>query len=119
MRALDLNRPAIAAASVGLAQGAFDAALAYAKQRKQFKRAIIEFQGIQFMLADMKMQIEAARALTYECARIGDAGDWQQLPDLREHGQVFRQRRGDEGHHRRGADLRRLRLRQRLPGRER
>jgi alkylation response protein AidB-like acyl-CoA dehydrogenase len=80
MRALDLNRPAIAAASVGLAQGAFDVALAYAKQRKQFKRAIIEFQGIQFMLADMKMQIEAARALTYECARIGDARDWDQLP---------------------------------------
>jgi alkylation response protein AidB-like acyl-CoA dehydrogenase len=80
MRALDLNRPAIAAASVGLAQGAFDAALAYAKQRKQFKRAIAEFQGIQFMLADMKMQIEAARALTYECARIGDTGDWAQLP---------------------------------------
>ena len=80
MRALDLNRPAIAAASVGLAQGAFDIALAYAKQRKQFKRAIIEFQGIQFMLADMKMQIEAARTLTYECARLGDAEDWAQLP---------------------------------------
>ena len=80
MRALDLNRPAIAAASVGLAQGAFDAALGYAKQRRQFKRAIIEFQGIQFMLADMKMQIEAARALTYECARLGDAEDWAQLP---------------------------------------
>ena len=80
MRALDLNRPAIAAASVGLAQGAFDVALAYAKQRRQFKRAIVEFQGIQFMLADMKMQIEAARALTYECARLGDAGDFDQLP---------------------------------------
>ncbi len=80
MRALDLNRPAIAAASVRLAHGAFDVALAYAKQRKQFKRAIIEFQGIQFMLADMKMQIEAARAMTYECARLGDAEDWQQLP---------------------------------------
>ena len=80
MRALDLNRPAIAAASVGLAQGAMDAALAYAMQRRQFKRAISEFQGIQFMLADMKMQIEAARALVYECARIGDAGDFDRLP---------------------------------------
>jgi alkylation response protein AidB-like acyl-CoA dehydrogenase len=79
MHALDLNRPPIAAASLGLAQGAFDAALAYAKQRKQFKQAIIEFQGIQFMLADMKMQIEAARALVYETARLGDAGDWDQL----------------------------------------
>jgi alkylation response protein AidB-like acyl-CoA dehydrogenase len=80
MRALDLNRPAIAAASVGLAQGALDAALAYAKQRKQFKRAIIEFQGIQFMLADMAMQIEAARCLVYETARLADIGDWNQLP---------------------------------------
>lgn len=80
MRALDLNRPAIAAASVGLAQGALDAAFAYAQQRRQFKRPIVEFQGIQFMLADMKMQIEAARALVYECARIGDAGDFDRLP---------------------------------------
>lgn len=80
MRALDLNRPAIAAASVGLAQGALDAAFAYAQQRRQFKRPIVEFQGIQFMLADMKMQIEVARALVYECARIGDAGDFDRLP---------------------------------------
>ena len=79
MRALDLNRPAIAAASIGLAQGALEAAVDYAKERKQFKRAIAEFQGIQFMLADMAMQIEAARALVYECARAGDAGDWKRL----------------------------------------
>jgi alkylation response protein AidB-like acyl-CoA dehydrogenase len=79
MRALDLNRPTIGAQSVGLAQGALDAAVAYAKERKQFKRSIAEFQGIQFMLADMVMQIEAARALVYECARAGDAGDWKRL----------------------------------------
>ena len=79
MRSLDLNRPTIAAASVGLAQGAFDAALEYAKQRKQFKRNIAEFQGIQFMLADMAMQIEAARALVYECAQAGDNADYQRL----------------------------------------
>jgi alkylation response protein AidB-like acyl-CoA dehydrogenase len=79
MRSLDLNRPTIAAASVGLAQGAFDAALAYAKQRRQFKRNIAEFQGIQFMLADMAMQIEAARALVYECAQAGDNADFQRL----------------------------------------
>jgi len=79
MRALDLNRPTIGAQSVGLAQGALDACIAYAKERKQFKRSISEFQGVQFMLADMAMQIEAARALVYECARAGDAGDWMRL----------------------------------------
>ncbi len=79
MRALDMNRPTIGAQSVGLAQGALDAAVAYAKERKQFKRSIAEFQGIQFMLADMVMQIEAARALVYECARAGDDGDWERL----------------------------------------
>ena len=79
MRALDLNRPTIGAQSVGLAQGALDASVAYAKERKQFKRTIGEFQGVQFMLADMVMNIEAARALVYECARAGDAGDWKRL----------------------------------------
>ena len=82
MRALDLNRPTIGAQSVGLAQGAMDAAVAYAKERKQFKRSIAEFQGIQFMLADMAMQIEASRALVYECARAGDAGDYARLTRL-------------------------------------
>ncbi len=79
MRALDLNRPTIGAQAVGLAQGAMDVSVAYAKERKQFKKAIAEFQGIQFMLADMAIQIEAARALVYECARAGDAGDWKRL----------------------------------------
>jgi alkylation response protein AidB-like acyl-CoA dehydrogenase len=60
MRALDLNRPTIGAESVGLAQGALDACIAYAKERKQFNKSIAEFQGVQFMLADMAMQIEAA-----------------------------------------------------------
>ena len=79
MRALDLNRPTIGAQSVGLAQGALDVSVAYARERKQFKRAIAEFQGVQFMLADMVIQIEAARALVYECARAGDTGDWKRL----------------------------------------
>jgi alkylation response protein AidB-like acyl-CoA dehydrogenase len=79
MRALDLNRPTIGAQCVGLAQGALDACVEYAKERKQFKRAIAEFQGVQFMLADMAIQIEAARALVYECARAGDAGEWERL----------------------------------------
>jgi len=79
MRALDLNRPTIGAQCVGLAQGALDASVGYAKERKQFKRSIGEFQGIQFMLADMAMNIEAARALVYECARAGDESDWARL----------------------------------------
>jgi alkylation response protein AidB-like acyl-CoA dehydrogenase len=82
LRALDMNRPTIGAQCVGLAQGALEASLAYAKERKQFKRAIAEFQGIQFMLADMAMNIEAARALVYECARAGDSGDFARLNTL-------------------------------------
>ena len=79
MRALDLNRPTIGAQCVGLAQGALDVSVAYAKERQQFKRQIAEFQGVQFMLADMAINIEAARALVYECARAGDTGDWERL----------------------------------------
>jgi alkylation response protein AidB-like acyl-CoA dehydrogenase len=79
MRALDLNRPTIGAQCVGLAQGALDASVEYAKERRQFKRAIAEFQGVQFMLADMAIQIEAARALVYECARAGDNSEWDRL----------------------------------------
>jgi alkylation response protein AidB-like acyl-CoA dehydrogenase len=79
MRILDLNRPTVGAASVGLAQGALDAAVAYAKERTQFGRTISAFQGIQFMLADMAMQVEAARSLVYECARQVDAGDFSRL----------------------------------------
>jgi alkylation response protein AidB-like acyl-CoA dehydrogenase len=79
MRALDLNRPTIGAQSVGLAQGALDASVAYAKERKQFKRSIGDFQGVSFMLADMVMQIEAARALVYECARAGDKSKRKRL----------------------------------------
>ncbi|MEO8523484.1 MAG: acyl-CoA dehydrogenase family protein [Caldimonas sp.] len=79
LRALDLNRPTIGAQCVGLAQGALDASVAYAKERKQFKQPIADFQGVQFMLADMAMQMEASRALVYECARAGDASDWDRL----------------------------------------
>ncbi|MBR0895946.1 acyl-CoA dehydrogenase family protein [Bradyrhizobium tropiciagri] len=74
MRILDMNRPTIGAVSVGLAQGALDAAIKYAKERKQFGKAIAEFQGLQFMLADMAMHVEAARSLVYDCASIADAG---------------------------------------------
>jgi alkylation response protein AidB-like acyl-CoA dehydrogenase len=59
---------------VGLAQAAVDAALAFAKEREQFGRAVAEFQGLQFLLADMATQVEAARRLYREAARLRDAG---------------------------------------------
>ena len=59
----------------GMAQGALDVALAYAKERKQFGKSIADFQGLQFMLADMAMQIEAARQLVYHAAAASDRGD--------------------------------------------
>ena len=66
--ALDHTRVTIAAQAVGIAQGALDAAVAYTGQRKQFGAPVGDFQGVQFMLADMAMKIEAARALTYTAA---------------------------------------------------
>ena len=75
MRTLDHTRITIAAQAVGLAQGALDAAAAYAKQREQFGRPIADFQGIQFMLADMATKVEAARQLTYAAAARSDSED--------------------------------------------
>jgi len=74
MQILDGGRISIAALSVGIAQGAYEAALRYSKERVQFGKAISEFQAIQFKLADMAMQIEAARLLTIQAARMKDAG---------------------------------------------
>ena len=68
MKVLDGGRVSIAALSVGIAQGAYEAALAYSKQRKQFGQAISDFQAIQHKLADMATEIEAARLLTYKAA---------------------------------------------------
>src|SRR5947209_5163085 len=73
LAALDSGRLGIAACSVGLAQAAFEAAVSFAKERRQFGRAVIEFQGLQFMLADMATQIEAARRLYREAGRLRDA----------------------------------------------
>jgi alkylation response protein AidB-like acyl-CoA dehydrogenase len=68
MRTLDHTRVTIAAQAVGIGQGALDFAAAYIKERRQFGKAIAEFQGVQFMLADMGMKLEAARQLTYAAA---------------------------------------------------
>ncbi len=71
---LNEGRIGIAAQMVGVAQGAHDHALRYAQERKQFGQALSEFQGVQFELANMAMQIEAARLLTYNAARLRDVG---------------------------------------------
>ncbi len=74
MRVLDGGRISIAALSLGMAQGALDAALKYATERRQFGKAIAEFQAIQFKLADMATQLEAARLLTLRAAQMKDLG---------------------------------------------
>ena len=74
MKTLDYSRPTIAAQALGIAQGALDQASAYVKQREQFGRPIAAFQGIQFMLADMAMAIEASRLLTYKAAVMAGEG---------------------------------------------
>ncbi len=73
MKTLDLSRPGIAALAVGLAQGALDEAVKYAKQRVQFGKPIISYQAIQHMLADMAIGTESARTLLYQAARHIDA----------------------------------------------
>jgi alkylation response protein AidB-like acyl-CoA dehydrogenase len=75
MHTLDRSRPSIAAQAVGLAQGAIDYARGYMKERQAFGHPIADFQGLQFMLADMAMKTEAARALTYRACAIIDEGD--------------------------------------------
>jgi alkylation response protein AidB-like acyl-CoA dehydrogenase len=75
MRVLDGGRISIAALSLGIARGAFDAAMRYAQQRRQFGKAIAEFQAIQFKLADMATELDAAWLLTMRAARMKDAGE--------------------------------------------
>jgi len=78
LRALDHSRITIGAQAVGIAQGALDYALGYVQEREQFGTKLAEFQGLQFMLADMAMQTEAARTMVYQAAAKADRGD----PDL-------------------------------------
>jgi alkylation response protein AidB-like acyl-CoA dehydrogenase len=75
MRTLDHTRVTIAAQAVGIAQGALDFAKRYVQERRQFGKAVAEFQGIQFMLADMGIKLEAARQLTYAAAAKSERGD--------------------------------------------
>ena len=75
MKTLDHTRVTIAAQAVGIAQGALDYALGYVQERRQFGKALAEFQGLQFMIADMGMKLEAARQLTYAAAAKSERGD--------------------------------------------
>jgi alkylation response protein AidB-like acyl-CoA dehydrogenase len=75
MRTLDYSRPTIAAQALGIAQGAFDFAARYMTEREQFGQKLAEFQGLQFMLADMAMEIEASRLLVYKAASAAESGD--------------------------------------------
>lgn len=74
MKTFDHSRPGVAAQALGIAQRALDEAVDYARERRQFGQPISSFQGIQFMLADMAIQIEASRALIYSAARMIDSG---------------------------------------------
>ncbi|RJP59800.1 MAG: acyl-CoA dehydrogenase [Deltaproteobacteria bacterium] len=74
MRVLDRTRPGIGAQAIGLCQGALDAAVSYARERRQFGKPIISFQAVQHILADMATQTEAARALVYSACRFIDSG---------------------------------------------
>ena len=75
MKTLDTSRPGVAAQALGIAAGALDEAVRYSRERRQFGKPISAFQGVQFMLADMATQVEAARALVYQAARTIDSGD--------------------------------------------
>ncbi|ONH60443.1 acyl-CoA dehydrogenase [Frankia sp. CcI49] len=75
LRTLDHTRPTVGAQAVGIAQGALDAAIGYVKERRQFGRPIADNQGVQFMIADMAMKIEAARQMVYVAAARTERGE--------------------------------------------
>ncbi|GAA1097157.1 acyl-CoA dehydrogenase [Tsukamurella spumae] len=75
LQTLDHTRPTIGAQAVGIAQGALDVAIDYIKDRKQFGKSISEFQGVQFMVADMAMRLEAARLMVYTAAARAERGE--------------------------------------------
>ncbi len=87
MKVLDGGRISIAALSVGIARGAFEAALRYSKERRQFGRPICEFEAIQFYLAEMATDIDAARLLTERAASAKDAG--RAVPRLSAQAKLF------------------------------
>ena len=113
---LNEGRIGIGAQMVGLAQGAFEHAVRYSQERQQFGKPIAEFQGVQFELAEMATQIEAARLLTYNAARLRDDG----LPFVKESAmaKLFASRAAERVASEGDRGPRRLRLHPRVPGRE-
>jgi butyryl-CoA dehydrogenase len=89
MKTFDLSRPGVAAQALGIAEGAMEETLRYVHQRQQFGKNIISFQGIQWMLADMATQIEAARALIYGLTDRIDKGDTKDVGYLSAMAKVF------------------------------
>jgi butyryl-CoA dehydrogenase len=89
MKTFDISRPGVAAQALGIAEGAMEETLKYVHQRQQFGKSIISFQGVQWMLADMAMQIEAARALIYGLADRIDRGDTKDIGHLSAMAKVF------------------------------
>ena len=116
MKVLDGGRISIAALGLGMAQGAYEAALNYSKERKQFGKAISEFQAIAFKLADLATEIDAARLLTYRAAAMKDAGMKTTLESsmAKLYTSEVAVKCANEG----SADSRRLRIHQRLSRRE-
>jgi butyryl-CoA dehydrogenase len=89
MKTFDISRPGVAAQALGIAEGALAETLKYGGQRRQFGKSIVTFQGIQWMLADMAMQIEASRSLIYSLAHRIDAGDTKDIAHLSAMCKVF------------------------------
>ncbi len=89
MKTFDVSRPGVAAQALGIAEGALQESLRYAHQRQQFGKSIVTFQGVQWMLADMAMQIEAARGLIYGLADRIDKGDTRDIGHLSAMAKVF------------------------------
>ena len=113
---LNEGRIGIGAQMIGLAQGALDHAVAYTKERKQFGKALADFQGVQFQIAHAATELDAARLLVYNAARLRDAGE----PFLtrRSDVQAVLRQRGRTRHITGGPVVRRIRVREGLPGRE-
>ena len=96
-RTQDRSRPTIGAQAVGIAQGALDVAIAYVKERKQFGKKLAEFQALQFMIADMAMEIEAARTLVYQAAAATRSRAMRTRASWRRRPSCLASRRRDEG----------------------
>ena len=112
-----MSRPGVAAQALGIAAGALDEAVKYSRERRQFGKPICSFQGIQFMLADMATQVEAARALVYQAARYIDSGA-KDISKISAMCKLFASDVAMKRDHRRRAGLRRLRLHEGISGRE-